>query len=570
MKQYLSFIRKADFTDLFKYGKLYVNRDTTTAFDCDVKDLPDNPSVFDELVKNTNSFDSSFVYLIIHYQKNDNENPCVVNIEELCHIYPLDSEAKSNFISSFDERIRIEEPIWADAVFKLQQNQLFNECRKGAQNIWNIFKFDDSITKCEEIITDDILAETVSQLFENRRPKGELPIWVYLLRYERHSSYPKSIIGFFFDTYNIICNNWKQDEFFEDDIKGTKIYDFLQSKYNTTSFGSTYADLCAAEECKPFLQLVESFESRVDFFKIAFWYLYLREKYKNGLVYEPDFVNDAKAKIGEEFQYAAYLLGLKLGHEHTYDCLYEELPLAIFKSKVQLYKEREAKRLELERFQEERRREEERRFREEEERKNKYGKRGYGDDGYPYGGYSSQWGKYNNPQSNRASKGKGKRTSKEIIPSRMNSEEKYISLVPNSNEKENSSQSPEIASLVVSPTTPETKEERALTSEQVYVTQESSEAPSSIGEVSVQEIETKENVVPTPIENIEATPKRTLPHSYPVTLVKLTKDGKVRKSPKPIKVHSHQEFIDKSDEGWVLEPKPTEQLMMFNDNNEIQ
>lgn len=572
MKQYLSFIRKADFTDLFKYGKLYVNRDITTAFDCDVKDLPDKPSVFEELVKNTNSFDSSFVYLIIHYQKNDNENPCVVNIEELCHIYPLDNEAKSNFISSFDERIRIEEPIWADAVFKLQQKQLFNECRKGAQNIWNIFKFDEPITKCEEIITDDILAEVVSQLFENRRPKGELSIWVYLLRYERHSSYPKNTIGFFLDTYNIICNNWKQDEFFEEDIKGTNIYAFLQSKYDTNSgFESIYSDLYATEECKPFLKLVHSFESRVDFFKIAFWYLYLRDKYKNGLVFEPEFINEAKVKIGEEFQYAAYLLGLKLGYEHTYDCLYEELPLAIFKSKVQLCKEREAKRLELERFQEEeRRREEERRFREEKERKNKYGKRGYDDDGYPYGGYGSQWGKYNNPQSNRVSKGKGNRTSKEIIPSRMKSEEKYISLVPNSNEKENSSQSPKIASLVVSPTTPETKEERVLTSEQVYVTQESSETSSSTGDVSVQETETKENVVPTPIENIEATPKRTLPHSYPVTLVKLTKAGKVKKSPKPITVDSHQEFINKSDEGWVLEPKPTEQLMMFNDNNEIQ
>lgn len=570
MKQYLSFIRKADFTDLFKYGKLYVNRDTTTAFDCDVKDLPTNPGVFDELVKNTNSFDSSFVYLIIHYQKNDNDNPCDVNIEELCHIYPLDSEAKSNFISSFDERIRIEEPIWADAVFKLQQKQLFNECRKGAQNIWNIFKFDEPITKCENIITDDILAEVVSQLFENRRPKGELPIWVYLLRYERHSSYPKNTIGFFLDTYNIICNNWKRDEFFEDDIKGTNIYAFLQSKYDTNSgFGSIYADLCATEECKPFLQLVDSFESRVDFFKIAFWYLYLRDKYKNGLVYEPNFINEAKIKIGEEFQYAAYLLGLKLGHEHTYDCLYEELPLAIFKSKAQLYKEREAKRLELERFQEEeRRREEERRFREEEERKNKYGKRGYGDDGYSYGGYSSKWGDYSNPKGNRSSKGKGKGTSKEVIPSRMNTEDKYVSPVPNSNKKENPSLSPEIVSHVVPTTTPEKKEEHVLTPDQVDVTQESSTTSSSTGEVSVQETVTTANVDPTPSGNIEATPKRTLPHSYPVTMVKLTKDGKVKKSPKPIQVHSHQEFIGKLDEGWVL--KPVEQLTMFNDNNEIQ
>ena len=93
MKHYLSFIRKADFTDLFKYGKLHVNGDTTITFDCEVNKLQDNPVIFDELVKNTNSFDSSFVYLIIHYQKNDNDNPCDVNIEDLCHIFPLDRAA---------------------------------------------------------------------------------------------------------------------------------------------------------------------------------------------------------------------------------------------------------------------------------------------------------------------------------------------------------------------------------------------------------------------------------------------------------------------------------------------
>ena len=146
----------------------------------------------------------------------------------------------------------------------------------------------------------------------------------------------------------------------------------------------------------------------------------------------------------------------------------------------------------------------------------------------------------------------------------MNTEDKYVSPVPNSNEKENPSLSPEIVSHVVPTTTPEKKEEHVLTPDQVDVTQESSTTSSSTGEVSVQETVTTANVDPTPSGNIEATPKRTLPHSYPVTMVKLTKDGKVKKSPKPIQVHSHQEFIGKLDEGWVL--KPVEQLTMFNDN----
>ena len=511
MKQYLSFIRKADFTDLFKYGKLYVSRDTTTTFDCDINKLQDNPYVFDELVKTANSFDSSFVYLIIHYQKNDNDNPCDVNIEDLCHIYPLDSEAKSNFISSFDERIRIEEPIWADAVFKLQQKQLFNECRKGAQNIWNIFKFDEPIAKCEEIITDEILGEVVSQLFDNRRPKGELPIWVYLLRYERHSSYPKNIIGFFFDTYNVICNNWKQDEFHEDDIKGTKIYAFLQSKYDATcGFSCIYEELCTTEECKPFLQLVDSFESRVDFFKIAFWYLFLKDKYKNGFVYESDFIREAKIKVGEEFQYAAYLFGLKLGHEHTYDCLYEELPLAIFKSKSQLIKEKEAKRMEFERFQEEeRRREEERRFREEEERKNRCGKKKCGDDGHLYGGYSKRE-TYSGKKNPKSSKRKSKETSKDIFTPQMNFEDESI----------------------------------------FYGVDNHVDNP--LSDMSSTTIDSKPIAAPTSTNGGSDLPK--LP-KFPATMVKLNKNGSVKKSPKPRTVNNAQEYVKMLDEGWVLAPE---------------
>ena len=571
MKQFLSFIRKADFTDLFKYGKLYVNRDTTTIFDCDVNDLQDNPSVFDELVKSANSFDSSFVYLIIHYQKKDNDNPYDVNIEDLCHIYPLDREAKLNFISSFDERIRIEEPIWADAVFKLQQKQLFNECRKGAQNIWNIFKFDEPIAKCEEIITDEILVEVVSQLFENRRPKGELPIWVYLLRYERHSSYPKNTIGFFFDTYNVICNNWKQDEFFEDDIKGTNIYTFLQSKYDSTSgFASIYAELCATEECKPFLQLVDSFESRVDFFKIAFWYLYLRDKYKNGLFYEPNFISEAKVKIGEELQYAAYLLGLKLGHEHTYDCLYEELPLAIFKSKAQLFKEKEAKRLELERFQEEeRRREEERRFREEEERNKKFGKRVSGDAVFSNGGYRPQWREYSDQTSYRHGKGKNKGTPKAITPTRMNPEDKSDFSEHVSYGVENPADNGEVLVPNVSSATVGNKKNQGLTPEPVAATPGPVAVPTSTEEVPNKGTVSTDDVATAHSGKVDGSTLRKLPH-FPAKMVKLNKYGSVKKSPRPKWANNAQEYAKMLDEGWVLEPKDIEQLIMFNDNNQIQ
>lgn len=341
MKQYLSFIRKADFIDLFKYGFLYVNRDTTKDFECNVEELPDRLDIFETLVKNANSFDSSFVYLIIHYEKDEKDEPYFVRIEELRHLYPLDKEAKSEFESSFDGRIRVEEPIWADAVFELQKKRAFNECRKGAENVLKIFEIEEYKTNCERIFTDDILKEVVSETFNDCRPQEDISIWVYLLRYERHSSYPKDkFFGFLFDVCNVVCNKLGGKEVTEDEISETKTYKYIQGKYEQSlrdshmmeSFSKFYPEL--ERECKGFIDKVKSLVSGdVDFLKIAFWFMYLKEYNENGFVYNPKSVENAKHKIGEEFSYAAYLLGLRLGHEYTYDCLYEKLPLAIFRDK---------------------------------------------------------------------------------------------------------------------------------------------------------------------------------------------------------------------------------------------
>lgn len=84
MTHYLALIRKADFTDLFKYGKLHVNNDMKTNFACPVEELPSHPEIFFNLTYYANSFDSAFAYLIIHYIKVSTEGLANdVNIEEV-------------------------------------------------------------------------------------------------------------------------------------------------------------------------------------------------------------------------------------------------------------------------------------------------------------------------------------------------------------------------------------------------------------------------------------------------------------------------------------------------------
>ena len=334
MTNYLALIRKADFTDLFKYGNLHVNNDMKTDFSCPVEELPSHPEIFFKLTHFANSFDSAFAYLIIHYIKASSTGLANdVYIEEVQNVYPLDFESKEAFAMSFDERIRIENPIWPESVWNLQKQQQFNDCQKGAANLRKILGFTSSDKECKAIISDDIVCELVNELYDDKRPSGDLPIWVYLLRYERHSYYPQTTLGYFMDMVNVVCNRMGMREVLEDDIKNTQIFmllDSLRKNNPKAQFEQIYQFLIDNIATQGFFKKLDEFESRVEFSKVATLFLILKNRYKEDFVYEEEFITYSK-KFGFEFELAIYLLGIFKGHVHTYDCMYDMLPLPIFK-----------------------------------------------------------------------------------------------------------------------------------------------------------------------------------------------------------------------------------------------
>ena len=332
MTNYLALIRKADFTDLFNYGKLHVNNDMKVDFKCDVEELPLHKELFDALTLFANSFDNAFTYLIIHYCKDGSQGLSNdVYIEDLKHVYPLDSESKMNFENTFDERIRIEDPLWSDAVLDLQKRHMFIECKKGAQNLRQICGLITNSSECEEVITGDVVKEVVNELYEDVRPQGELSPWVYLLRYERHSYYPHNTVGCFMDMVNVMCNRHAKREVEERDIQSTGIFQLLNSYRNTDiKFEKLYGIIY--EQANNFVSMAQYYSPDVDFIKVASLFFILRNKFTDDFKYDSKFIDHCK-KYEKEFELALYLLGIILGHKHTYDCMYEELPLAIFKSK---------------------------------------------------------------------------------------------------------------------------------------------------------------------------------------------------------------------------------------------
>lgn len=324
---YLSIIRKADFVDLFKYGKLNVY--SAIDFDGNIK-AHANDDLFEKLTKSMNLFEYSFEYMVIHFvSDNGNESPHPINIEDVRGLYTFDEEAKKEMNVSFDSRIRLHVSPWGEKFKALHNNQLMLQSKRGIDNLWAIFDLSETDRKiCESIITDDIVFEVFDELFSYKRPTGEQSIWTYLLRYERHSFYPKNTKGYFCDYIHVACNWMAKKEMQNDVAIETTLYNLIKES--------------PATDFKPLSQIAinSNLPSRTDevakcqFAVAAPLFLLMKDKFGSGFSIDFKTINYAKT-FGFECSVAVYLLGLTLGYDKTYDAYYDFVKLPIFELRTE-------------------------------------------------------------------------------------------------------------------------------------------------------------------------------------------------------------------------------------------
>lgn len=333
----ITLIRRADFIDLYKFGFFYLENEKIVQYDGAPSELSKRDDIYDMLFSRINSFESSFAYLLISFVKPDNSNELTkVSIQEVDYVFPLDMEAKREFEYSFDEHIRIDNPIWPDAISLIKKKQLFQNSMQGARNIFNIFKL-EGIEEAKAIISDDLVEDMLADVYDNIRPSGEKSLWVYLMRYERHSFYPKESLGYFMDIVHIFVNYLSQKETEDHVVEQTAIYNVLATyegfNYKTDKIMELLKE---NENASGFLAKIEDAVSKVNFIYVAVNYLKLRDLYKDEFAYNEQFVEACKTSFGKSFTLAAYMLGIALGHNKTYSCLYENMPLPIYKSKEEM------------------------------------------------------------------------------------------------------------------------------------------------------------------------------------------------------------------------------------------
>lgn len=333
MANYLALIRKLDFADLYRYGSIHVNVDHVIEVEGSVDTIRSNNEYCDSIFRFSNPFESTFTYLIVHFEKTSLcERPCDIDIEDVLNLFPLDLEAKSLLEEDFGPTIRFDNPLWPDAVESLKITRKVSDCKKGVVNLWKIFNLDEeSSCECRNVLSEDIIKDVVKRKLCNVRPSGDLPVWVYLLMYERHSMYPNTMLGCYMDAVHSAINYKGKLEYLS--IESSRIFSYLDSIDINIQSKFLFETVRNAPETQAFISFAQTIVCDYDYITVATLFFKLKSLYRDCFKYDSKLIDSCKKCWPKEFALAAYLLGWVLGYDKTYEELYKMLPLKISSAK---------------------------------------------------------------------------------------------------------------------------------------------------------------------------------------------------------------------------------------------
>lgn len=332
--EYIALIKKESFDCLFKYGRIHLSDGDSICIANHIGEYKNDTSLLKELFKERDDFEMAFEYVLINYVTDEEDPKSMTRIENVLGLYALDEQSINSLSVRLDPRIVINPPLWPNAMNEIRMAKSFESCKRGIDNMWKIFRLDESEKKkCSAIVTDEIINEVVRENYNDVQPLGELPIWVYLLRYQRHEMYPQNDMGYFLDTVHVFTN-WHFKDSNQFNTEATDVFKRLMDYTGRRSYSDILSYIENTSE-------ISSFREKADidgFYRVAPLYLKLFEPFENGLDLNgniggiPLNLQISKLKrFGFDFSLAAYLLGIILGYDRTSDALYDSLQLSIFK-----------------------------------------------------------------------------------------------------------------------------------------------------------------------------------------------------------------------------------------------
>lgn len=332
---YIILLKRDDFNSLFKYGRIYINPQNSLYLANDIEEYKKDPTLLYELFKERDDFEMVFEYLMILYVTEAEDSKSLIRIENVLGVYALDDQSVKSLSVRLDSKVVINPPLWPDAMNEIRLAKIRESCYRGVNNVWKIFRLEEADKqRCSQIVTDSFIKEFAYEAYNDEMPFGDKPIWVYLLRYQRHEMYPQNDLGYFLDTVHVFTS-WHFKDSNQMKTEATDVYNKLMLFEGRRSYSGILDYMNSTPEIASFVD-----RAGMDgFYRVAPLYLKLLEPFRErgidlnqtigGIPFFQQIEN--LKKYGFEFCLAAYLLGIILGYEKTSDALYDSLQLNIFK-----------------------------------------------------------------------------------------------------------------------------------------------------------------------------------------------------------------------------------------------
>ena len=268
---------------------------------------------------------------MITYSKGGQDPSWEIKVKEVESVFAIDANSLSALRGRLGDNIIVKEPLWPEVVDEIEQEFYFQDRKGGVDNVWSVFGIAPAIKeKCAQVITDSVIREYVREVFFQKRPSGDLPVWNYLLMYERHDPYPKDNTGYMMDAVHVFVNFACQDE--EQGMSLTDSRPIINALWNYKGKkGYNYIVQFVDGTQANFVQSTDV-KAYPGYYRIALTFLNLRSLFiDNGLDVHKivggrefgDTLDNLKKQCGKDFYMASYLLGVVLGYNKTCSNVYE-------------------------------------------------------------------------------------------------------------------------------------------------------------------------------------------------------------------------------------------------------
>lgn len=333
MVNYLTIISRTDFSNLYKFGHLYVHN--IVPFEGKLSDHADDKFLFDAVTAYMDTYEYSTEYLLLHVCKIPfSENTVELFVKDIVAVYALDEEARASLAVSLDSRIVIRVSAWTSLFNELNKKQAIRQAKAGEYNCFEIFRIkNEDRNAVSRLIPKGFVEELFTDLYSHVRPSGNRSIWNYLIRYERHHPYWNDNRGFFSDAIHVYENFKQKSEIDYEIADEVPLGDVI------ASCGTKITDIYKLLKHK---QGDDYQVNGCNYFAVAPLFLYLRSCFKEGGITPASLYSNEHLYNGDFYKYfdidfaiAVSLLGISLGHDLTYSCYYEISNLGIFNHLVE-------------------------------------------------------------------------------------------------------------------------------------------------------------------------------------------------------------------------------------------